>query len=186
MSKGKIEVLRQNDKGAWSAKIVDGDTETWYGLGFSQPSVAKGDVIEFEAKQNGKFWNIDTKSIRKVEAEVQQNKPVAEVAKGGASNKEEYWSKREAAEEHKQKQINWQSARYAAIQLLPTLFEQGAVKLPTKKADQYDAVLSLVDEITVKFYTDTADPEAKLPENEADEPVTFGDMDNGGAFDDDE
>jgi len=184
MNKGKIEVLRQNDKGAWSAKVVEGDTETWYGLGFNTPSVSQGDMIEFEYKKNGKFFNIDSKSIKVVDNQVESNKPVADVAKsaGGASSKEEYWSNKEKAEEFKQKQINWQSARNAAIQLVPSLLEQGVVKLPTKKADQYDTVMNLVNEMSVRFYTETQDPEAMVSSEGPDDPMSFNDLEDN-AFD---
>lgn len=182
--KGKVEVLRQNDKGAWSAKIVDGSAETWYGLGFKKPSISQGDMIEFEASQNGRFWNIDQKSIQVVQNDVQQNKPVSDVvgSSGGAQSKDEFWSNKEKKEEFKQKQINWQAARNSAIALVPTLLEQGVVKLPTKKADQYDAVLGVVDELSVRFYNDTQDPEAKMGGGV--ESSEFGDLEEEIKFDD--
>lgn len=75
---------------------------------------------------------------------------------GGGMSKDDYWSRKEERDLEVQKAIQYQASRNAAIAVLDVMLKAGAVKLPSKQADQYDAVLAVVDEITAHFNTQTS------------------------------
>lgn len=54
--------------------------------------------------------------------------------------------------EKKDQMIRRQACMNTSIKLAGLLYEVGAVKLPTKKADQFDSVVALCDEEAVRLY----------------------------------
>lgn len=162
MEKGTVEQIGVKDvQGKYGpGKVynlkIDGQ---WLGCGFKQPDVNEGDYIEFNVTMNGKYKNIDVDSVQKIEGEAPQKAPSVQqaVARGGAMNKDDYWSRREARDLETQKRIQLQSARNSAIAAVEVLVETGAVKLPAALNKRYDVMLALIDEVTAKYYNDTVE-----------------------------
>lgn len=107
----------------------------WYGGIWEDPGINQGATVSFNAEQSGNFWN--------VKGAIEQSAAAAAPASGGAP-----------AVSTRDISIQYQSSRKDAIQLLPFMFEQGAVKFDakTKQADKYDAICAMVDELTVRNY----------------------------------
>lgn len=114
----------------------------WYSS-FQPIQAQEGQMVSFDAVQKGNFWNING----------------AVQATGGASPAPAPQAQQQAPAgpapaSPRDISILYQSSRKDAIPTLALLLEQGAIKLPadTKKADRYDAILALVDELTARFY----------------------------------
>lgn len=78
-------------------------------------------------------------------------------APAGNNAKDAYWEKKEKTDKLTQRAIQHQSARNSAIAFLEVAVTAGAVKLPAKQAEQYDALLGLLDAVQEKFLNDTRD-----------------------------
>jgi hypothetical protein len=72
-------------------------------------------------------------------------------------SKDDYWKRREERDLETQKRIQLQSARNSAIAAAEVIVNTGAIKLPAQQNKKYDSVLSLIDEITAKYYNDTVE-----------------------------
>ena len=134
---GNVDRIYDNEK-AYNLQ-VDGE---WYGYGFKSdgaPSFTEGQTISFDYEQRGKYKNIDKKTIKVVES-----------SGGGAAAP----NTRSNSADNRQLSIQYQSSRNAAIQLVGVMLDAGAVAIPAKKADQFDAIVALVDDLTVKFHSD--------------------------------
>ena len=135
---GTVEKIHENAK-AYNIVVND----EWYGYGFKTdgaPNFNEGDNISFNFRANGKFKNIDKQSI-------QVNGPAASTG-GTASNGGT------TRVDTRQLAIQYQSSRNAAIELTSALLQAGALPLPAKKGEQYDAVIAVVDDLTVKFHSE--------------------------------
>jgi len=104
----------------------------------------------------------------------------ASAAGSGGASKDDYWKKREERDVEVQKAIQFQASRNAAIAAVGVLLTNGAVSLPTKKAEQMDAVLELIDKITARYDTATSNLSA-----EDNQPNGQQYDDDGMPFDDD-
>ncbi len=134
-----------NGKVLYSFKLAN--DEALYMCGNTKPNITKNDFIEFDAQTNPKGQTIvDTKTIRKKEAQVVQAKE---------AGRDAYWSKREQSDDTRQNKIEWQAARNSAIAAADLILKNGALKMPAKEAAKYDAVLALVGELTQMFYDQT-------------------------------
>jgi len=134
---GVVEFIG-NRNGIYSVK-VGGE---WYGFYKTAPRCAKGDTVFFEFKMNGKYMNADPKTLEVLtKAKVQEAPAQKQVA--GVD-----WDTR-------QRSIEFQAARNSALAFVEIVTKTEAVKLPAKQADKYDALMSLVDEVTGKFFNDT-------------------------------
>ena len=130
---GVVETVHQNKAGFYSVKLPDG----WYGTGTkTAPSLKQGDMIKFEYSMNGQYKNLDIKTLVKLDS-----------APAGDTQPKSTW----VPEKDRQKSIIFQSSRKDAIEIIKTAQAAGCLALPTKKADQFDALLALVDELTVKL-----------------------------------
>lgn len=157
--KGTYQGYKQNGK--FFNVTVDG---SFVGFGMTHPEdnlgLQEGDVIEFETYQRGNFTNADTKTVRKVsDSDGSSNsKPAADNSKSrgssGGMNKGEYWDKKEARDIERQTVIEHQSSRNAAIETVRVMSEAGIASFGTKKADQYDACMALIDRITARYNSD--------------------------------
>ena len=142
---GTVNRVNNNGK-AYSAEI-DGQ---WYGAGFNPVSFKEGDVLEFEIEQRGQFKNL--KNPRVVQGGVSEvsNAPApaqaARPAKGGVDP--QVWVDKDTS-------ILYQSSHKDALVFVGMLLQNGAVSLPTKKADQADAVNALVEDYSAQFFIKT-------------------------------
>jgi hypothetical protein len=138
---------RDAGKLSFSFKLAEG--QQWYGCYTNDPKVAVGECISFDAKANGEYVNCDIKTIKRLENSngAASNSNVVPVGAGGAGAAapvKNMYDTRQAA-------IQFQASRNAAIAVLELAQACGAVKLPAKESDKLDALLALVDEITVRY-----------------------------------
>ena len=132
---GVVEFVKPNSAGFYSIKLPD----AWYGTGSkSDPGLKQGDVVKFEWEANGNFRNIKKNTLTKVEGAQAQG---SSQPKGGG------W----VPDEDRQKSIVYQSSRANAIETIKVAQAAGILPLPAKKGDAFEALISLVDELTVKF-----------------------------------
>jgi len=121
--------------------VVEG---TKYSCGFKlPPGVVEGANVSFGTVVNGNYTNADTKTMEVLAP------PTAHTAtpapKGGTSA------------EARQEVIVYQSSRNAAIAVVDIMERAGAIKLPAKQADKYDAMVALVGLLTDEFHCDAMD-----------------------------
>lgn len=132
--KGVVETVIKNKAGYFAVKLPDG----WYGTGSKQdPGLAQGDMIQFEWSANGQYKNMDAKTLVKLD----------DAPAGTTQPRASGW----VPEKDRQKSIIYQSSRKDAIEIIKAASAIGCLPLPTKKADQFDSILALVDELTVKL-----------------------------------
>lgn len=125
--------------------------EKWYGCYTSDPKVAAGDMISFDAKVSGDFTNADVKTIKRVEGGNHGNMDISGNGNGGVPVGPVAGVPVKNTYDQRQAAIQFQASRNAAIAVLSLAQECGAVKLPAKESDKLDALLALVDEITVRY-----------------------------------
>lgn len=140
VAQGVVEVVFKNNAGFYNIKLQDGD---WYGYGKNKPDFDKGNQIEFEYVENGKFKNIEAKTVTVA-------KPTVTVAPSTSGSGGTDW-------DSKDKRIQWMSSRNTALEIIKLGFEQGALKLPTKANEKFDALMGIVDEVTENLFWDTMD-----------------------------
>ena len=155
---GKIEAKAPNKAKKWAIKIGS----TWYGTGQEQePAFNIGDVVEFVDEMNGQWHNIKRgtlKGVAKAESSVvgntQSPKPKADVD----------W-------DLKDKKIQQQSARNAAIAFINVLAGQSAIvyKKDHKEKDRLAALETLLAHYTAEFLDATQNVG-----NENEDPVVEG------------
>jgi hypothetical protein len=200
---GKVQQVRQNDKGIWGVK-VDG---TWYSTYKTEPKVSEGDEVTFEASQNGQYWNANAKTLKRVGRASGGSSGGGEGAttpakSSGYSGNGYNSPERLAADEKRQREIGFQSARNAAIEFLGFLHTAGLLALAGNKAEQLGIAELYLAKYTNQFYADTQQLVATAPNREAGatkgattarkaapkatEPEPDNDNGDGGGFDDDE
>lgn len=134
---------RQAGRGTvWSIEV----NGTWYGGMWDQPNCNEGDNVEFVGEQNGQYWNVRKGSLKVVEGAA----PAAQAQQGGGRASPT------------QTKIEWQAARNSAIALAQAAVAGGAIALPKTQAKAFDALVALVDDFTVRYYTDTANIEGAV------------------------
>lgn len=146
--KGTVKALGKRDwngKTMYSIKVDD----DWYGTGAENPKVDKGDLIEFDYTENGKWKNADVKTISVLRKGSEVFKASTKSVAFGA--KDDYWKKREERDVITQQIIQLQSSRNSAIALADVLLKNGAVKLPEAQAKKMDVVIALVKDLTGNF-----------------------------------
>lgn len=131
---GVVDFVTQRGK-AFNAKI-DGE---WYGCGFEEPAFKKGDTITANTVVRGRFTNIDTASAKVVEG-------------GAAPASASGYSGNRGSQ---QSAINYQSARYAAIQFVEVAIGAAALPLAGSKENKLAALAAVVDTFTERYFYDT-------------------------------
>lgn len=113
---------------------------TNYGVGkFKPKGFDKGDYVTFEAEQKGKYWNLKSGSIRKLD------KP-AGVAPAKASSTGGFSDSRQTV-------ISKQAALNTSLAMVKLLIDGGAVPFGNAKTDKKaDIVEKLVFDYAAKFY----------------------------------
>lgn len=140
---------RKTAKGltTYSFTFDDREDERWFGMYTTEPSEV-GTFVEFEYVTNSAgFHNVDNKTLVVTEKEEAKEAPAQEKAAPskaasaykGAGNKDA--------------NIQWQSARNAAVSLLDVANSAGALDLGTgKKGSKLDALLIQVNRLSVDFF----------------------------------
>jgi hypothetical protein len=162
---GTVEAISQKGK-ATNIKV----NGQWYGCGFNGVPCGQGDNVSFPVVQNGRFLNADVNNMQVVQggggAQEQrgtyggQNSGGQPARTGGNAAGNSGGSKGSSYGARKlddpvQRSIVQQSARNAAIQAVQVASSLDAVPLPTKKAEKFDAVLDLIDQVTERYYNET-------------------------------
>ena len=127
---GVVEAVSKNKADFYSIKLPD----AWYGTGSkNDPGLRQGDVVKFEWEANGNFRNIKKGTLTKVEgaAPVGNSQP------------------RGFGDDARQKSIIYQSSRKDAIEIVKAAQSAGCLALPAKKGDAFEALLALVDDLTI-------------------------------------
>ena len=114
--------------------------DIFYSTYKTKPACNEGDEVVFQFVQKGRFYNADPKTVEVVSA-TPAAKASAEA--GGSGN-------------NKQDIIQYQAARNTAMAFLTVAISEGAVKLPAKQADKYDAFMSLLHDVTDQFFEEAA------------------------------
>ncbi len=163
MITGVVEkVLGPSGRGTYDVQV--GGVK--YGTYTNVPKCAPGDVVEFEAKQNGNFWNMNVKSLRVTgRAAAQENV--------GSNTKTKAW----VPDDKRQDAISYQAARKDALQLMDMLLSKDVVDFGKAKNNsaKIDVVEVFVDKYTQRYFEDTKNLGHKLQEEPASEPAEFND-----------
>jgi len=128
----------------WSIKVND----SWYGGMWDEPACKEGDTVEFTVTRNGQYENVAKNSLSVI-----PSLP----STGGATG-----DGPAAVTNPTQTKIAWQAARNSAIALVAAALGAEAIQLPAKKGDKYDALLDIVDDLTVRYFQDTSDVDATI------------------------
>lgn len=158
---------------------LQGDQQ-YYRLGEKKPPfVQDGASIQFDIDWKGN--NASAKNVapwmeQVVPAALQTPIPYAPPA----AAKDNYWNNKEKADVARQKKIEIQAARNAAIEFISILLAQEAVKLPAKQADKEAALADMLNHYIEKFLsenegTTTTQPvEAETINNDEDSEEKWG------------
>jgi len=143
---GTIKKIKATPRNKGMAYNFVMDDNVWYGHGFVPPKFQEGDTITFSYEVKGTFKNVIPNTVRITQAAPAPSPEVSDVptptkSAGGYSNT--------------QVAIQYQASRNSAISVIEMALQAGALPMPTKKADQYDAILALVDDLTVQFHVKT-------------------------------
>ena len=143
--KGIVEKINCNANGYYGVKLG----ETWYGAGKYAPKFNEGDEVQFGFTMNGKYANMDFKSVEVIaagsggaSAPAPKQSGSTNSSSGGGTN----W-------DLKDKRITFLASRKDALELAKLLIDNGGFTLPTAKAGKLEAVTGLVDELTDSYYT---------------------------------
>lgn len=133
---------------------VDGK---WYGAGKNHPGVVAGDMVEFVAKANGNFSNVQG-GINKIEGET-VNVSRGTVATPAAAPAYVAPQKYSGGNDDRQSSIILQSSRKDALEFLQVLIAAGALPMSDStaakaKVSRQGALEALLDDYTARFYQD--------------------------------
>lgn len=134
---------------AYNFVLLENGQETWYGHGFAPPKFNEGDSVTFTWQPNGNFKNVDARSVQVTPAQQQAPAPTQQAAPAAQNSGRNFGNNQIA--------IQYQASRNSAISTLGLMLEHNLVSLPSKKADQYDATLALLDDLTTRFHVQTDD-----------------------------
>lgn len=137
---GKVNP-RNTKVGITYSFVLDGPDDKWYGT-FKDTPPNEGDFVQFEYVTNGAgFHNVDMKTLTTTAAPEGDTTVSAPAKKAFASSS------------NKDANIQWQSARNAAINLAAVAVDGGAIALGGGKADaKLEALLIQVNRMTLDFF----------------------------------
>lgn len=145
------KVGKGTDKGVIWALKVDG---TRYGFYTTEPKCKEGDYVSFEAVQKGDFWNANAKTLKP--ATPQAGTPASTAAQA-APAPTRAGTKPWVPDDKRQDAISYQAARNSAIETLKLMASVNALPIPAKgkEGEKYDITLSILDELTMRYFDDT-------------------------------
>lgn len=142
---GIVKKIKATPRGRGTAYNFVMDDDNWYGHGFAPPKFKENDKVTFSYEVNGNFKNVDPRTVKVEQAPAQES-----YKQGGDSRPQ-----KAGGYQNNQVAIQYQASRNSAIAVVQMALEAGSLPLPTKKADQFDAILSIVDDLTVQFHVKT-------------------------------
>lgn len=153
----------------YSMLVNTGQGEDWFNFGFKKPTVANGSQVRFTLTQRGQYWNGDSDSIEVIKTSQAATPAVMKKAVASADNR--------------QRSIVVQTAYKVAPEIIKGALEHQLITLPAKKADKFDAYMSLIDETAMRLAQTFIDPpedfsatglEAEDVSDEYDEDMEYG------------
>lgn len=154
---GVLEKAFKKDSGLCSIKVG----EEWFSTYKDHYPELEGKTVEVTLAKKGKYWNVKGKP-----AVVAMSASAAK--QGGASS---------ASYDDKQNSIVLQSSYKTGAEVLGTILSNGLVSVPTKKADQYDFVLNLLDEIALRIFSRASNATEFVAQEEDPNPAPADDAD---------
>ena len=153
----------------WSFRI-DGN-DNWFRTGSDKPPLKNGDNVSFayEETQYGNQVAID--SIK-----VSADAPPASGASssGGASSRDDYWSRKEETDQFVQRMIQFNHCTNAAVSVAKLALDAGILPLGSgSKAGKMDALLAQVSAIRNALYDEVEDFSGALAKHKE----AFGNLD---------
>src|SRR5580698_4422488 len=139
----QVEAISSRPAGRGTAYSFKGSDNTWYGLGFKEPTFAKGDFVKFDCTKSGNYNNVVPNTIIILE-KVPAGKP--ELPEAGVKKEPGYW-------DNKDKAIGLGAARKASLEFVDLAIRNGAVpydKVAVK--DRLELLEKLVERYTAYFY----------------------------------
>ena len=130
---------------------------TKYGLGkFKPKGIAQGDYVSFTAEQKGKYWNVKSGSLSKLD------KPAAVEAPKASGNSYNSFDNRQTI-------ISKQAALNTSLTFVKLLQDAGALPMPAKvaKDKQADLIEQIVMEYAGKFYHFSTGETLEVPSGDA-------------------
>lgn len=137
--KGVVERINKNAGGFYGVKIG----EDWFGAGKFEPKFSEGDEVSFEYSSNGKYKNMEFKTVTVLEKGA--GKADRSSSSGSSTAAPTNW-------DLKDKRITYLASRKDAIELARLAIDKDAIILPTKKQDRLEVIVALVDELTGTMY----------------------------------
>jgi hypothetical protein len=143
-----------NGKTLFTLQLNDGEK---YGFGDKNPGAGVGDQVQFEAEKNPKgYWQAKKGPVKVTKAPpetVSQGSTAASVG-GKSAGSNEFWAKKELREVQNDHLRSLGAARNTAIEWIKFLVSTGAVKLPTKIAQQEEALNLLLNNYVELFMSE--------------------------------
>ena len=175
-----VQRLHQNGK---MHSFMDTD-EKWWGMGITKPKFDEGDTISFEYEKNGKFANVDPKSVEidaeaDVSAEVNKPKP-----KSSYAQKDDYWVQKAELDVLTQREIRWVGSRNSALALMDLLIKNDIIPLAKAKGDKEEVFMQYLNSYTQSFYAETT-AARDITDAQALSESLMTTQDTGGLVDDD-
>lgn len=180
---------------AWQDKVfysfkIDG-VEDFFRTGTDNPNVTKGDVVSFGYVNKANKQGVINKEVQ---AATINKVAVASNPAAGATpspsgttkavGKDDYWGRKEATDEVRQKIIAYQASRNASIEMINAALVAGILPLGSGAKDaKFDLYKEMVWKLTQELFADTHSPH--VLEEPADDPYADTAEDTtGGSLDD--
>lgn len=130
-----------------------GSEDKWFRTGTTAHGLNRDDHVEFSYNQEGGSNNVDVGSIVKHKLNSGVSAVSAQSAPALVNEREKYWTDKAATDKLKELQIQYQSARNAAIAVVDILVRDKILQLATgAKADNVAVVLGKIGDLTDEFF----------------------------------
>ena len=146
MINGVCDKAYQNKSGYFSVLVND----TWYSTGKTDYKHLEGQVVEFNAVQKGKYWNVS--------GDVRAAAPTSTAGAAPSSP------------DTRQQSIVLQASYKIAAPVLSGAISAGLLNLGAKNK-AYENMLGYLDELAKHIYSNCIDPTAFLGEDDPDNPI---------------
>lgn len=148
---GVVSKINSANRAGRTVYSVQVNGQYYGGFWNDAPKCQEGDNVQFDATQNGQYWNANPNTMQVVSA------PAAPAASAPATGGRSF-------NDNRQDSIVFQSSRKDAIQLVGIMLANDALTLPAKKADKYSVLVDIVRELTDEFAYDALSPSILSPD----------------------
>lgn len=148
--KGTCTKIHKN--GRFYSVLVD---EVWYGTGANRAECEEGNMIQFDAAQNGKYWNADLNTLEVLGKGAPKPAYKPKVTGGRTeafAGKDDYWKKKEDRDVGNDRAREIGAGRNTAIAFVELLIKTDSIKLPPAQNKKADALFEAVEYYREKFH----------------------------------